>query len=537
LFGAAFFGLIAGTGVVDPREVRWVFQGDWQWHFLGWQFFRSEPWHVPPGQLTRYIEPLGSAIGYTDSIPLVALLLRPFAALLPNPMQYLGVWLLACFVLQGLFGSLLISAWTKDTIIRTFGGCLFVLAPTLLARYIHPALCSHWVLLWALWLAFREPPLLRVRAFRYQFAVALVSGLLHPYLAVMTLLVLFAVATTRVVVVGRPAILETTGLAVTALAGLVIGWWASGLLTLTSSRELQTEGLGLFSMNLLALINPGPGPRARFVPELPWISPAQYHEGFHYLGLGVLFLCVGALIAVLTTPRRFRLSFLPITVVLFGLALFSLSPRITFGDRVVVDWLPYFGESSTFRASARFFWPVTYALLAATVGTVATTFRRSVAVALLAAALALQFSDLQPWYRSLYYGFRNPVFLGANLPIPSAEWDELLGRFDHLRMYSPQYCGGPVPVAMPFAGYLAGVNGLAFNDGFAARMDADAMSAECQRLKRDFDSGVVREDTVYLVASSLLAEFQKRASVRCRAVDGVPVCVSVAVAEQRSLRW
>jgi Family of unknown function (DUF6311) len=535
LFGAAFSATIAGAGVLDPTSVRWVFQGDWQVHFLGWHFFRNESWHLPPGALTSYLEPIGSALGYTDSIPLAAFVLKPFAAVLPNPMQYLGIWLVLCFVLQGVFGAILMSAWTKDRLLRTCAGCLFVLVPTLLARMVHPALCSHWVLLWALWIAVREPVLPSARAWRQHLSVALVSGLLHPYLAVMVLTILTAASAKRVVLAGRAAMFESAGLFTAGVGATLMGWWSSGLLTLTSRTELATDGLGRFSMNLLGLVNPGS--RSRFVPALRWISPEQQHEGFHYLGAALIVVCVVAAIRLVTAGGPSHRGAIPLVIGLASLALFSVSPRVTFGDRVVVDVLPYVGGSSPFRASARFFWPVTYALIGGAMGVVATTLRRRTATTLLAGAIALQLFELQPWYAGLYHGLRNPIFLGANLPVPSGEWPVLLQQFERVRMYLPEFCGGPSPVAMPFVAFLAGASGLGLNDGFAARMDTALATKACEQFRADLASGVTDDHTVYLVSSALEASFRERAVVRCHVIDGVTACVSQAAADRLSLTW
>jgi hypothetical protein len=535
LFGGVFLITIVGPAVVDPQSVRWVLQGDWQWHFLGWHFFRNEPWHLPPGALTSYMEPIGSAIGYTDSIPLAAFLLKPFASVLPNPFQYLGLWLLVCFVLQGIWGSLLVGLWTNDPLLRALGGCLFVLVPTLLARFMHPALCSHWILLWALWVPLREPVAGGPRAVVHFALPALISGLLHPYLAVMVLVILTSAAVKRVVMLGKRHAAEA-GLMLAATAGGVIaGWWASGLLMFPSGERLETGGLGLFSTNLLAPVNPGD--RSRWMPGLPWMTLEQQHEGFHYLGLGLLLLCAVALAWVIAARRRIRPASLPLVVALAGLALFSLSPRVTFGDRVIVDLIPQVGESSTFRASARFFWPITYATVAAAIGVVCATRRRAVAAALLAGALVVQAIELQPWYVSLRHGFRNPVFLGAHLPTISDEWAMLLPNVDRIRMYWPDMCGGPAPAPMTLVAYLAGLYGLALNDGFAARMDRERVGQECQRLRGEFLAGARDDRTVYLLAADLVPEFRRQSPSRCRLIDGIPVCVSPAAAERISIAW
>jgi hypothetical protein len=61
-----------------------------------------------------------------------------------------------CFALQGLFGAWLTSRWSPRVSVQVLGAALFVLMPTLLIRIGHPALCAHWLLLWALVVATRD---------------------------------------------------------------------------------------------------------------------------------------------------------------------------------------------------------------------------------------------------------------------------------------------------------------------------------------------------------------------------------------------
>jgi hypothetical protein len=81
-FGLAFyrFGWIA----LNPSNVTWLLAGlDEAQHFLGWHFFRHEPWSFPPGLIRGYLDPLGTSIGYTDSVPLLAFVSKVFAFALP----------------------------------------------------------------------------------------------------------------------------------------------------------------------------------------------------------------------------------------------------------------------------------------------------------------------------------------------------------------------------------------------------------------------------------------------------------------------
>ena len=83
-----------------------MYQDDPATHFLGWHFFRNEPWHLPLGLNWAYGMEMSSSIVYTDSIPLLALIFKPFSNYLPTLFQYTGLWILICFALQGTFGWL-----------------------------------------------------------------------------------------------------------------------------------------------------------------------------------------------------------------------------------------------------------------------------------------------------------------------------------------------------------------------------------------------------------------------------------------------
>ena len=167
---------------------------DWVHHYFGWHYFRIEPWHWPPGTIRGYHAPIGSSIGMTDSIPLAAYVLKPFGRWLPATFQYLSLWWLLCFVLQGALGARLTSRASSSPVIQALGGALFVLLPMLLIRVGHAALCSHWLLLWPLLIATRQGAT-RARP-REWAALGVVAGLVHPYLAAMSLALVGAIAVT-----------------------------------------------------------------------------------------------------------------------------------------------------------------------------------------------------------------------------------------------------------------------------------------------------------------------------------------------------
>ena len=84
--------------------------------------------------------------------------------MLPAEFQFIGLWLAACFALQGYMGAALTSTVTKDPRQQLLGGYLFVLSPVLVARIAHDTLCAHWLLLGLLYVGLREYADARARA-------------------------------------------------------------------------------------------------------------------------------------------------------------------------------------------------------------------------------------------------------------------------------------------------------------------------------------------------------------------------------------
>ena len=527
--GAAFASWIAGWRIINPTQIDWLMKLDWRYHFLGWHFFRNEPWHWPPGVVTSYYAPIGTAIGYTDSIPLAAIGLKAFASLLPMPFQYLGLWLVLTFALQGLFGVLITRLWTSSRWIELLGGTLFVLVPTLLGRVGHPALASHWLILWALWMYWREP--IEPVGWRAPLLCGLITGLVHPYLAAMTLLIMAAVGLRRVLEGSGPAVARAPAAvapAATLGVGLLTGWWMSGMFSVSGTDNLASTGLDLYSMNLLGPI--APAGWSSLMPELPLASELQKFEGFQYLGAGILTLVSIALVVAVVQRQISWRSALPLALAAVLSAIYSLSPRVTLGSDVVFDYMnPTLARIAVFRATGRFFWPATYSLLGISIAVVSRAVRPALAAAILATAVALQVVDLNAHYRILRRDVHADQFYQWPKSLESPVWHLMLPHYKRLLLYGPEQCG-PAPVAFEHPALLAGIYGLSINAGHLARTDQAARLDYCHALRRDFDQGVVSDDAVYLLNRNLVERFRAAAQqpVVCAALDRIPVCVTAA---------
>lgn len=521
--GAAFLSWLAGARPIDPTEIGWVMKFDWVPHYFGWHYFRFEPWHWPPGRVEGYYAPFGTAVGLTDSIPLAAYLFKPLSAWLPAHFQYLGLWWLLSFTLQGAFAARLLGRWIAGVPAQVLGATLFVLLPTLLARVAHAALCSHWLILWTLLIATRQTEA-RIR-WREWAALGLLAGMIQPYLAAMALALLGATAVAAAAPMSRRA-----GALAASLAATVLGWWLSGLFTLSEGGALSAEGLGVFSMNLLAFISPAGW--SRVLPALPIAGVGQEAEGFHYLGLGLLLLVAGAATLRLGRPAA-RLPALwsrPIVAVAALMTAFAISPRVTFGSTVLVDLVgPWAAPLALFRSSGRFVWPLTYLLVTWAIVSVARRLPARAVPWALAAVIVIQIADLQHVYRDRRQATHDPAFYAWEQPFVSDRWPRIARHYRHVVLAPPPQCR---PAALPLSPVIrfAAEHRLTVNSGVLSRHEERTRARYCERLAAEVAAGQLDGQSIYLVAADRADAIRAagRGGVVCGVIDAVTVCTTAA---------
>jgi hypothetical protein len=524
--GASFFLWIAGARVVNPREIGWLMRSDWEGQFLGWHTFRHEAWHWPPGRIANEMAPVGTSIAFTDSVPIAALALKPWAGVLPDPFQYFGLWLCLCFALQGAAGAALTACWTRHLPLQVAGATLFVLSPVLLDRVGHIGLASHWLLLTAFWLYFRRwEPGVAARLTAWTALVA-VAGCIQPYLWAMVIPLSASAASHALGTGAYRRSVAAAHLALMAVGTLMVGWLAGWLVL--GSDDLSIGGLGALSMNLLGLL--ASNGWAALGPTIP-VFEGQTYEGFNYPGAGVLVLAATA--ALLLTARRPSWRTLAISAPLVCacgvLAILSLSPTITMGRQVVAEiplprtlrvWY------SAFRATGRFFWPAGYLLTTTAIAVVCARCRREAAMALLCAAIAIQVFDLRSRYvadravrmRDDWYRWSDPT--------GDPYWNATTPHYRHIVVVPAAPCG-PEPAPIGPLLYVAGRHGLSINVGWAARLNTTALGAACADAITSLRSGRLLDDSIYVVANPEELRAASPMPLVCRPLAGASGCVTV----------
>jgi len=533
--GTLFFAGSIGNAILDPGSSEWLLRGnDWATHYAGWAMFRNAPWTWPPGLLPTLMYPRGTAIVYTDSLPLLALLFKPLSPWLPATFQYTGGWFAACCILQGGFAAMLIQRWTSSAALIATSAAMFLYAPILLNRLPHATLMAQWLILAALWLYFR-PQATRslVREAWPWWVVAGVSALVMPYLTMMVLAILSAYWVRRSWVERERSIAQTaiaflsTGLIVATL------WWLSGALSLKLSNSNGGIVHGIYSFNLLGFFNSfGWSP---LLPEIPLARPEQY-EGYSYLGLGIICLLAVLLVDLAIRPRRPRLPRVhwPLLVVTLFLSAFAASTVLTLGPWTLINQPLEVPLLATFRSSGRFIWVAYYLVMLGAIVLTLKRFGPTAAIALVACALGLQawdFSQAHLYDANLRSG---TGWAPALHSLRDPRWDELAANRHHMVLVPIAPCGAAPGPIMPFE-LLAARHSMTFNTAYVARWNPDAEVHYCQELTEQFVNGALNKDELYIVSDDWLARFeQTNHAATCEMVDGFRACTLDASAESVS---
>lgn len=371
IIAAVFFIAFYGIKVLDPTNTDWLLTGgDLKQHYLGWAFYRDSGWSFPIGIADNLAYPYGLPITYMDSIPLLAIPFKVIAGVLPEPFQYFGWWGLLCYMLQGGLAALIIRKWTKNPLVILLIALVFIISPIMMFRmFAHTALASHWLILLGILFIVYRAQFATLKQELIAWSVLLVlSVLIHPYFVPMSfvLLAIYNIFTYR-------SFWITALKTATPLLATVVAFWVIGGLEVTGGGS--GGGLREYSLNVNALINPLYW--STFLPPMPLAKPS--HETVAYLGLGVLLLipvawfCLSSTIKKLswqqfvkTIKKPQTIQWLLVIVVLILTFLAAAGPVFYWGKmQLVAVPIPELVEKawSIFRANARLFWPVYYAII------------------------------------------------------------------------------------------------------------------------------------------------------------------------------
>jgi hypothetical protein len=439
--------------------------GDIAQHVSGWWYYAKDSWHFPLLHTTRLDHPTGVSIAYTDSIPLLALpfkvLITLFPHLFPEHFHYVGLWIGLVFVSQAVAATFLMRSLGVKNFFAVLIAVGFALTwPVIHARYHHPALMMQSIIIYAIALYFLgKHQIWSSSAVSSAFTgLNLIALTVHPYFLPFTA-GFFTAFLADQGIKGESWLKQLKRLLILLI--LLIG--AIFLLGYTGRASFANYGYGTnFYLDLMTpfcgggkLIACGTGPVYAF----------PYHEGFNYLGAGLLVLMPVAAVWNWRSVLSFPKTYPAFTLLLLGFLLYTLTNHVHFNDVVLFSYaLPVWTEglTGTFRAAGRFFWPLSTFVLFITLASLLKKKTWLVAL-LLTTALVLQIKDVKPWLSRIHDEARKPSQLNF------ADWAPVMAKTDKIVSYPIHECPPLHYLHNIWVMQLAGYYGKLINSGYTAR--------------------------------------------------------------------
>ena len=536
LLSIALFEFIFGFHLVDFQNIHWLpddaFNG-----FLGWSFYRNAEETFPLFNIYSYGMGIGSTIIYTDSLPIFALIFKPFASFLPLDFQYFGLWLLLSFFLTAFFGNKILTKIGLNFISKFFVVIILLLSPIVLERFIagHFNLMSHWIILWGISLyQNREEKISR------WLLIILVSILTHGYLFSMTIGIAIFSYIASIRDFSETKLYSNKKNIYNILLLLIFSICA---LTAFGYFEVQADevfhgGWGGYRLDLLSFINPiGRSLNWSYIlGDLFAFQPSKIGdliEGFNYFGLGILLNILLAILIILK-ERFFSHEIIKISgrakiLFIFSvlLILFSLTNNVTLGGNELFTYnMPEFLKPLTkpFRASARFFWPVYYLIFILSIFINFNYFKKnyfkqnqysSINILFLFIML-IQIVDISPGIRTIKT-FTNKDYI-ANVARNYPKQTKLANAtksYKKIIYVFPEYANKNWRELV----YFAYRNSKDINFGYFARRNWDTQKKYIVDIERSFDISNLDKESAYYFSDKLkFNEYYKKVSLTSKQI-------------------
>lgn len=498
IIGVILFLIIYGGKILDITYTDWLYEdvnSDLFQTQLGVDFFLKAPWKFPLGSYDTYNYPSGTSIVFTDSIPIFAIIFKIFRGILPQNIQYLGIWGAFSFFMQGGISCVILKKYIKKSrIVLAICPILIFNTATIWRLYRHTSLGGgQWIILLALMICVYRKKFNKTweKAFVWSSITAITVSI-HIYFIIMIGIILVAYLINDYL--ENHLLKDDILIFISAVISTIVSFYIIGGFAVGSS--IVEEGLGMYSMNINSLFNPMG--YSNYLKDLP-SNPGQY-EGLQYLGAGVIILLI-AYIFTLSKDEYIwfkGLSNSKKIPVIFGIAsltILALSPVITINTKTLVNYMflkPVVKLLNPFRSTGRFFWPVYYVIIFFLVIKVAQKYRNTAKLFLcFALCSCIQFSDFV--MNMAYNSSALKEKYEYNNQLESELWRDLALKVKHVELITNGW-----DEYQKIAWYAA-KNNLTMNTGYFSRKNFELIKDDMMNSLNEIITGNIKKDTVYCI--------------------------------------
>ncbi len=443
--------------------------GDLAQSLSGWYAFANEPWHFPLLRIQSLDYPIGTNLMQTNGIPLLGLFFKLVHGILPTGFNYFGLAMLFCYVTQGVAATTLALSLRQKNLLATLCFTLFAIsAPILNSRIAgEESLAFQSLLLFALALYFfNQHQACSFLKLNVYFGLLLgLSLLIHPYLTAMCY-PFYLIALLK-----HPLNFKTFKVVLITHALLGLEFFCFGL-----GASYKTQGFGLYNMNLLAPFYGG-----YFGTGNIDLNPFQ-EEGFSYLGLGLMALC---LITVAAFSKKELHTLLKrhknLLIVALLFLIYALYGHLGVGKLELIN-LPTPKNcfiTWDFRSNGRFFWPCFYLLMSFAIGGLIKQAPKAACI-ILPLGLIVQLWDVSGYFASTRAHLKTVFSISNTLQADQAIIHQM--QQSTLVIYYPKF-----DCDMSYSEYhlliktqeLAAIAGVPINTAYVAHVNAAVEKPRC----------------------------------------------------------
>ena len=492
-----------GVEILNPRNILWL-EGDSYTQFIGWSFYRNSNFFTfPLLKIFDYGMDVGSTIIYTDSLPLMAILFKPFSKFLPVDFQYLGMWILICYILTAYFGYKIFNLYFLEFYQKLISVLFLLLSPIILERFSigHITLMGHWLILFSFYLYLKKNINLKI-----WLTIILISILLHGYFFAMVFLVaifsLIKEFSEKTKPPGEIGIYFIVIISFSLFCLLVFGYF--------TVENIFHGGWGGYRLNIISIINPQ-GLNfswSQFISDSSIFERSKIgdYEGFNYLGLGMI---INVLFAIFLAIKKKKITFSSLNsklIIIFCLLLiiFGLTNHIAFGPYELVSYnLPEFLKIFTkpFRASGRFFWPVYYIVFISTLVFVLKNLDSRKVLTYALVIVLIQVVDLSGGMRMINKSARYKEYSSLyKEDLQLHQLDSIAKDYEKLIYVFPSYA----PKNWVQLTYFSYKNNLKTNFGYFGRRNETAQDRYIRQIKMQFEENNLSKDSIYYFSNEKL---------------------------------
>lgn len=534
--GIIVYIILCGFKTLNPFNYDWILNiyHDSTLSFLGWIFYEKAPYADGLFSCLDMSYPHSMSIIFSDAIAPFAIVLKPIVRAIIHEhtiFQYLGLWSLTCYMLQGGFSALLFYKTTENLIGRLVGIIICCFSPIMMQRlFVHNTLLAQWMILAALCICVYQNQL---QGKKYLLWVLLfgAASMTHLYFVPMLALIFVPEMLYEITVNKKLKTPILTGLISLAFSlGVValLGGFSSEISD--ADQAWSYTVLYKYSSNLMTgIISLG---NSLLWPDLP--SMKEEYEGFAYLGAGLIFglLCFIVIAIYLKIMGKAiinnRVATIYSCVCIFISFIIGVGPKLTFFNYEIMNFnlptaLDYF--FAIFRSIGRFTWVAYYIVIVGIISFLANRYNEIVTTIrgkkiswinfALVVVLIVQIIDLSPMIMSKRDALNNDKKWQTQMT--SERWEEIEDEFDYIFIITAHLTSYPSQEA--YSMYLyAYENDMKLTSSYFAHKN-DTLQRNSEQYYEEILNGDARQGVLYWFENEEYY-LSARNYIHCEKIDG-----------------